>query len=137
MHILSLLTDPNAWAALLTLTVLEIVLGIDNLVFISVLTSRLDAHRARRARLIGLSLAFVFRVIMLFGLTWLMGLTAPLFHVFHMGISWRDIILIGGGLFLIAKATHEIHTEVEARDSAVEPTSSSGTFAWIVVQLVT
>src|SRR5712672_2160585 len=116
MHPLSLLTDPNAWAALLTLTVLEIVLGIDNLVFISVLTSRLDPERARRARPVGLSLAFVFRVLMLFGLTWLMGLTAPLFHIFHMGISWRDIILIGGGLFLIAKATHEIHAEVEARD---------------------
>src|SRR5262245_31414998 len=136
MHVVSLLTDPNAWLALATLAVLEIVLGIDNLVFISVLTSRLDAHRARRARQIGLSLAFVFRVIMLFGLTWLMSLTAPLFTVFKMGISWRDIILIGGGLFLIAKATHEIHGEVEARESAVEPTSSSGTFAWIVVQLV-
>jgi len=116
MHILTLLADPNAWAALLTLTVLEIVLGIDNLVFISVLTSRLDPQRALRARRIGLSLAFVFRVIMLAGLTWLMGLTAPLFSIFHMGISWRDIILIGGGLFLIAKATHEIHAEVEARE---------------------
>src|SRR5262252_3025195 len=102
MHALSLLTDLNAWAALLTLTVLEIVLGIDNLVFISVLTSRLAPGDARRARAIGLSLAFVFRVIMLFGLTWLMGLTAPLITVFRMGISWRDIILIGGGLFLIA-----------------------------------
>src|SRR5262249_1836094 len=133
MQIIALLTDLNAWAALLTLTVLEIVLGLDNLVFTSVLTSRLEANRARRARLIGLSLAFVFRVIMLFGLTWLMGLTAPLFHVFHMGISWRDIILIGGGLFLIAKATYEIHGEVEARESAVEPTSSTRTFAWILV----
>src|SRR5712671_6372377 len=118
MNMLSLLTDPNAWAALFTLTALEIVLGIDNLVFISVLTSRLDPERARRARQIGLSLAFVFRVIMLFGLTWLMGLTAPLFTIFDMGISWRDIILIGGGLFLIAKATHEIHVEVEARYEA-------------------
>src|SRR5215468_10527123 len=136
MHVVSLLTDPNAWLALATLTVLEIVLGIDNLVFISVLTSRLDAHRARRARQIGLSLAFVFRVMMLFGLTWLMSLTAPLFTVFKMSISWRDIILIGGGLFLIAKATYEIHSEVEARESAVELTSSTRTFAWIVVQLV-
>ncbi len=116
MNVLSLLTDPNAWAALVTLTVLEIVLGIDNLVFISVLTSRLDPDKARRARQIGLSLAFVFRVIMLGGLTWLMRLTAPLFTIFGMGISWRDIILIGGGLFLIAKATHEIHAEIEARD---------------------
>src|SRR5215472_2569286 len=133
MNVLSLLTDANAWAALVTLTALEIVLGIDNLVFISVLTARLEANKARRARQIGLSLAFIFRVIMLFGLTWLMGLTAP---VFRMGISWRNIILIGGGLFLIAKATYEIHGEVEARESAVEPTSSTRTFAWIVVQLV-
>src|SRR5262244_2542957 len=136
MNVLSLLTDANAWAALVTLTALEIVLGIDNLVFISVLTARLDTSKARRARQIGLSLAFIFRVIMLFGLTWLMGLTAPLFTVFRVGISWRDIILIGGGLFLIAKATYEIHGEVEARESAVEPTSSTRTFAWIVVQLV-
>src|SRR5215470_18737378 len=103
MHVLSLIADPNAWLALATLTALEIVLGIDNLVFISVLTSRLDPQRARRARQVGLSLAFVFRVLMLFGLTWLMQLTAPLFTIFKMGISWRDIILIGGGLFLIAK----------------------------------
>jgi predicted tellurium resistance membrane protein TerC len=136
MHILSLLTDPNAWAALLTLTVLEIVLGIDNLVFISVLTSRLDPDRARRARQVGLSLAFIFRVIMLFGLTWLMTLTAPLFSIFHMGISWRDIILIGGGLFLIAKATHEIHAEVEAREGEAETFSAARAFAGIIVQLV-
>ena len=115
MNALTLLTDPHAWAALVTLTALEIVLGIDNLVFISVLTSRLEAEKARRARQIGLSLAFIFRVIMLFGLTWLMGLSEPIVTIFKMGISWRDIILIGGGLFLIAKATHEIHAEVEAR----------------------
>ena len=136
MNVLSLLTDPNAWAALITLTALEIVLGIDNLVFISVLTARLEADKARRARQVGLSLAFIFRVIMLAGLTWLMGLTAPLFTVFRMGISWRDIILVGGGLFLIAKATHEIHSEVEARESATAATSSKQAFAWIVVQLV-
>jgi predicted tellurium resistance membrane protein TerC len=136
MHVLSLLADPNAWAALLTLTVLEIVLGIDNLVFISVLTTRLDPERARRARQVGLSLAFIFRVIMLTGLTWLMGLTAPLFNIFHMAISWRDIILIGGGLFLIAKATHEIHGEVEARDGEVEAPSTARAFAGIIAQLV-
>src|SRR5262245_18585598 len=133
---LSLLTDPNAWAALVTLTVLEIVLGIDNLVFISVLTARLDPERARRARQVGLSLAFIFRVVMLFGLTWLMQLTAPLFRVFGMGISWRDIILIGGGAFLIAKATHEIHSEVEASEGEPELSSTSRAFAWIIVQLV-
>jgi predicted tellurium resistance membrane protein TerC len=138
MNALSLLADPNAWAALVTLTVLEIVLGIDNLVFISVLTSRLDEARARRARQIGLSLAFVFRVIMLAGLTWLMQLTAPLVTLFGTDISWRDIILIGGGLFLIAKATHEIHTEVEARDDDgdVGVAAAAQAFAWIVAQLV-
>src|SRR5262247_1484419 len=138
MNVLSLLTDANAWAALVTLTALEIVLGIDNLVFISVLTARLEANKARRARQIGLSLAFIFRVIMLFGLTWLMGLTAPLLTIFKMGISWRDIILIGGGLFLIAKATHEIHGEVEARYEEEEPVASTAAqaFAWIIAQLV-
>jgi predicted tellurium resistance membrane protein TerC len=134
---LELLRDPNAWAALATLTVLEIVLGIDNLVFISVLTSRLEAKAARRARAIGLSLAFVFRIIMLGALTWLMKLTAPLFTVYHMGISWRDIILIGGGLFLIAKATHELHAEVEGRHSEAETTTGGkAAFAMVVAQLV-
>ena len=136
MHALSLLTDPHAWAALVTLTALEIVLGIDNLVFISVLTARLAEDKARRARRIGLSLAFIFRVIMLAALTWLIGLTAPLFSIFGMGISWRDIILVGGGMFLIAKATHEIHGEVEASDSSAEAPASTRAFAWIVVQLV-
>jgi predicted tellurium resistance membrane protein TerC len=136
MQALSLLTDPNAWAALVTLTLLEIVLGIDNLVFISVLTSGLPEDKARRARLIGLTLAFVFRVIMLAVLTWLMGLTAPLFGIFGIEISWRDIILIGGGMFLLAKATHEIHGEVEARERPVETSVSIRSFAWIVVQLV-
>ena len=136
MNVLSLLTDPHAWAALVTLTVLEIVLGIDNLVFISVLTSRLVEQKARRARQIGLSLAFIFRVIMLAGLTWLVGLTAPLFTTFGMSISWRDIILIGGGMFLIAKATHEIHREVEARSGETEASPVSHGFGWIVAQLV-
>ena len=137
MELLSLLTDPHAWAALLTLTVLEIVLGIDNLVFLAVLTSRLEGDQARRARLIGLSLAFVFRVVMLAALTWLMRLTAPLVILFGMAISWRDIILIGGGLFLIAKATHEIHGEVEAREEGERKASGTAqAFALIVAQIV-
>src|SRR5437764_3310745 len=110
---LELLADPNAWAALITLSVLEIVLGIDNLVFISVLTSRLDQREARRARAIGLALAFVFRVVMLAGLTWLIGLTAPVIAIFARALSWRDIILIGGGLFLLAQAVRAIHAEGE------------------------
>src|SRR5262250_1261605 len=132
MNVLSLLTDPNAWAALVTLTALEI----DNLVFISVLIARLETNKARRARQIGLSLAFVFRVVMLFGLTWLMGLTKPLFTVFGMAISWRDIILIGGGAFLIAKATREIHSEVEGRHSEGQAPKARSSFAMIIVQLV-
>ena len=86
---LELLSDPHAWAALVTLTVLEIVLGIDNIVFISILVSRCDPKMAKRARQIGLGLALIFRIVMLFGLTFLMKLTAPLFSMFGMGVSWR------------------------------------------------
>src|SRR6185295_13219942 len=136
MELLSLLTDPHAWAALVTLSVLEIVLGIDNLVFLAVLTSRLDGDQARRARLIGLSFAFIFRVVMLFALTWLMRLTAPLFTAFGMGISWRDIILIGGGMFLIAKATHEIHGEVEAREGEDQEERKASAFFWAIMQII-
>src|ERR671931_1848869 len=136
MHALSLLTDPHAWAALVTLTALEIVLGIDNLVFISVLTSRVPENKARRARLIGLSLAFIFRVIMLAGLTWLKDLTPPLFSIFGMGISWRDIILIGGGMFLIAKATHEIHGEVESQEGERDERSAASAFFWVIMQII-
>jgi predicted tellurium resistance membrane protein TerC len=134
---IDLLTDPNVWAALVTLTVLEIVLGIDNVIFISVLVSRLPPERAKRARQIGLALALIFRLLLLGTLTWLMRLTAPVVHVLGMGISWRDIILIGGGLFLIAKATHEIHAEVEAEDPTGDVAASPrSAFLWIVVQLI-
>jgi predicted tellurium resistance membrane protein TerC len=133
---LELIFDPHAWAALVTLTVLEIVLGIDNIVFISILVSRCDPKQAKRARQIGLALALVFRIVMLFGLTWLMKLTTPLFSLFGMAISWRDIILIGGGLFLIAKATHEIHSEVEAREEGTAPGATSQTFFMVILQLI-
>ena len=132
---LELLSDPHAWAALATLTVLEVVLGIDNIVFISILVSRCTSEQARRARQIGLSLAFIFRIAMLFGLTWLMKLTYPLFSIFGIGISWRDIILIGGGLFLIAKATHEIHAELEHQESGPENVAVQS-FALVIAQLV-
>ena len=118
------------------MTALEIVLGIDNIVFISILVSRCSPREALRARQIGLSLAFVFRVVMLFGLTWLMKLTYPLFSVVDVGISWRDIILIGGGMFLIAKATHEIHGEVEHRDTEGGASAAAQSFAMVVAQLV-
>jgi predicted tellurium resistance membrane protein TerC len=133
---LDLLFDPHAWAALATLTVLEVVLGIDNVVFISILVQRVEPRRRKLARQIGLSLAFLFRIIMLFGLTWLMRLTAPLFSLFGMGISWRDIILIGGGLFLIAKATHEIHNEVEVREGHGPEAVAHQAFWLVILQLV-
>jgi predicted tellurium resistance membrane protein TerC len=130
-----LLSDPNAWAALVTLTALEIVLGIDNLVFISVLVSRCNPAAAARARQVGLSLALVFRILLLFGLTTLMRLREPLLTILGREISWRDIILIGGGLFLVAKATHEIHREIEPGEEQAAAPALQG-FFWVVVQLV-
>jgi predicted tellurium resistance membrane protein TerC len=113
-EILALLTDPNTWAALVTLTALEIVLGVDNVIFVSLLAANLNPAAGRRARQIGLLLALVFRVVMLFALTSLGRLRHPLIVIAGNEISWRDIILIGGGLFLIAKATFEIHAEMDA-----------------------
>jgi len=115
---LALITDPNAWAALVTLTVLEIVLGVDNVIFISLLAANLDPVSGRRARQIGLLLALVFRVALLFALTSLGRLQHPLIVIAGNEISWRDIILIGGGLFLIAKATFEIHAEIDDDEPA-------------------
>ena len=112
---IELLTSPEAWIALATLTMLEIVLGIDNVIFISVIVSRIPEPNATRARRIGLALALIFRIALLSILVWLIGLTQPVVTIMGLGFSWRDIILIGGGAFLIAKATHEIHQEVEAQ----------------------
>jgi predicted tellurium resistance membrane protein TerC len=131
-----LLYDPNAWAALVTLTALEIVLGIDNIVFISVLVSRCEPHQAKRARQIGLSLALIFRIILLFALTWLMRLTYEVFGAFGRSFSWHDIILIVGGLFLIAKATHEIHAEVEAEETESSAGVVHASFGLVVLQIV-
>jgi len=133
---LQLLTDPNAWAALVALTALEIVLGIDNIVFLSVLVSRCSPRDAKRARQIGLSLALVFRIMLLFGLTWLMKLTYPVFTLFAREFSWHDIILVSGGLFLIAKATHEIHAEVEADETASGGAPIHAAFSLIVLQII-
>ncbi len=113
---LDLIFNANAWASLLTLMVMEIVLGIDNLVFISVLTSRLPTESARKARALGLSMALVFRILLLITLSWLIGLTAPVFTLFEHGFSWRDLILLAGGLFLLYKATHEIHAGIEGEE---------------------
>jgi predicted tellurium resistance membrane protein TerC len=133
---LELLTDTDAWAALVTLTALEIILGVDNIVFISVLVSRCSEEDAKRARQIGLALALIFRIILLLGLTWLMGLTHPVFSAFGRAFSWHDIILIGGGLFLIAKATHEIHAEVEAEEAEAATGSARSVFWIAVLQIV-
>jgi len=131
---MDLLTDPQAWAALVALSALEIVLGIDNVVFISVLVARLDPARRQRARQIGLSLALIFRIALLFGLTRLIALSAPVVTVMGNAFSWHDIVLIGGGLFLIAKATHEIHNEIEGRGGG-EPLAAAGRAAFSVIIL--
>ena len=110
------LTDPQAWIALVTLTLLEIVLGIDNIVFISILTAKLPKHQQARGRTIGLGLALLSRVALLFTISWMIRLTAPLFSVFGQEFSGRDIILIVGGLFLLAKSTHEIHNRLEGEE---------------------
>ncbi|MFL6246630.1 MAG: TerC family protein [Thermoanaerobaculia bacterium] len=110
------LSDPQAWIALLTLTVLEIVLGIDNVIFISILSGKLPANQQKKARTIGLAMAMVMRVLLLLSLAWIVKLTAPLFTVLGQEISGRDLILLVGGLFLIAKATHEIHDKLEGEE---------------------
>jgi predicted tellurium resistance membrane protein TerC len=133
---IELLTSPEAWAALLTLTALEIVLGIDNVIFLSVIVSGIPQAQAKRARQIGLALALVFRILLLSLLVWLIGLTQAVLAVRGLVFSWRDIILIAGGLFLIGKATHEIHNEVEARNEASDATSGAGAFLWVIVQII-
>jgi predicted tellurium resistance membrane protein TerC len=133
---MELFLSPEAWAALLTLTALEIVLGIDNVIFISVIVSRISPAQAKLARQMGLALALVFRIILLSLLVWLIGLTEPVITVANIALSWRDIILIGGGLFLIAKATHEIHAEVEARDEESGHKSAANAFFWVIAQII-
>src|SRR4029079_7975726 len=112
---MELFTSPEAWVALLTLTALEIVLGIDNVIFISVIVSRIPPAQDKRARQIGLLLAPALRSVLLSVLVWLIGLTEPVLSVRSVELSWRDIILIAGGAFLIAEAKHEIHAEVEEK----------------------
>lgn len=132
----ALLTDPANWIALGTLTVLEIVLGIDNIVFISVLVSKLPKAAADRARRVGLLLALVFRILLLLILTWIIGLTQPVIAAFGVDLSWKDLILIAGGAFLVYKATHEIHNAVEESPEETKPSSSKGSFAAIIAQIV-
>ena len=129
------LTDPEIWIALLTLTVLEIVLGIDNIVFISILAEKLPVEQQERARRLGLAAALVTRVLLLLSLSWIIRLEEPLFHVFSRGISGRDLILISGGLFLLGKSTYEIHEKLEGEEGhASERVGTS--FANVILQIM-
>ncbi|MGE0744913.1 MAG: TerC family protein [Rhodospirillales bacterium] len=132
---LELLSDPNAWASLLTLTALEIVLGIDNIIFISIVAARLPEHQRDKARILGLSGALVMRLALLAAIAWIASLTTPVFSAAGMDFSWRDIILLGGGLFLLAKATVEIHHTVEGEhEHGVEPKAAR--FGAVIAQIM-
>src|ERR1700748_397548 len=133
---MELLASPEAWAALLTLTALEIVLGIDNVIFISVIVSRIPEPQDTRPRRIGLALALIFRIALLSLLVWLIGLTQAVFTFHDKAFSWRDIILIGGGLFLIAKATHEIHGEVEGGAEGGKRSGGRSAFLLVIAQII-
>jgi predicted tellurium resistance membrane protein TerC len=129
------LSDPQVWMALITLTALEIVLGIDNIIFISIQAGKLPVQQQERARLMGLGLAMFIRIALLFSLTWLMGLTAPLFTVLGNEISGRDLILITGGLFLIWKSTREIHEKLEGGEENLA-SGGAGSFRAVIIQIL-
>src|SRR6516164_2635153 len=130
--------DPEIWASLLTLTALEIVLGIDNLVFIAILAGRLPAEQRDRARQIGLSLALLTRLALLASITWIIGLTQPLFALFDHPVSWRDIVLVAGGLFLLYKGTREIHHALEGDEPEGEEEHANRrtSFAGVITQIM-
>ena len=131
------LGDPGTWVvALLTLTVLEIVLGIDNIIFISILAGKLPADQQNRARIVGLSLAMFMRIALLFSISWVIGLTGTLFSVLDFDISGRDLILLGGGLFLLGKATFEIHEKLEGEEHAGGAAAGTASFASVIAQIV-
>ena len=129
------IADPNAWIALATLVALEIVLGIDNIIFISILCGRLPPEMRNRARMLGLSLALVMRILLLLSIAWIMKLTDPLFTVLGNAISGRDLILIVGGLFLLWKSVHEIHNSLEGAGEADAAAAATGTFGAVLVQI--
>lgn len=129
------LADPQAWIALLTLTALEVVLGIDNIIFISILAGKLPAEQRNKARMLGLAVAMISRLLLLLSLTWIMRLTAPLFTVVSQEISGRDLILILGGLFLLAKSTREIHGNLEGEPEA-GAVRSVPSFAGVLFQIM-
>ena len=128
------LTDPQALIALLTLTVLEIVLGIDNIIFISILTDKLPPEERNKGRLIGLSLAMIMRILLLFSISLIIKLTAPFFTLFNFDLSGRDLILLVGGLFLLAKSTHEIHSKLEGEEE-VHKAKGKVTFLSVIIQI--
>ncbi|HET6407570.1 MAG TPA: TerC family protein [Chthoniobacteraceae bacterium] len=128
------LTDPNAWISLLTLTILEIVLGVDNIIFISVLAGKLPPEQQGRARTIGLMLALITRVLLLASIFWLSKLTADLFTVYGNGFSGRDLVLLIGGLFLLWKSVHEIHSSLEGEDHA--KSGGRATMSSVITQIV-
>lgn len=132
---LELLGDPGVWASFATLTVLEIVLGIDNIIFISIAAAKLPEAQRPRARIVGLSGALALRVLLLLSLSWIIGLTAPIATVAGFALSWRHIILFAGGLFLIWKATSEIFLEVEGEEEERRIGGGSG-FAAVVAQIM-
>jgi predicted tellurium resistance membrane protein TerC len=132
---LELLTDPQAWIAFLTLTALELVLGIDNVIFISILAGKLPEDQQKRARTVGLGLAMFVRIGLLFSISWIIRLTAPLFTVLNQEISGRDMILIGGGLFLLAKSTHEIHQKLEG-DEGEASARVRASFTSVIIQIL-
>ncbi|WP_334108312.1 TerC family protein [Methylobacillus sp.] len=129
------LASPEAWIALATLTALEIVLGIDNIIFISILVGRLPEKQRNTARRVGLSLAMIARLALLFSISWVMGLTKPWFEILGVEISGRDLILIGGGLFLLAKATHEIHNSLEAVDEQRTTNAAAASMGMVLAQI--
>ncbi|QJR12670.1 hypothetical protein DSM104443_03762 [Usitatibacter rugosus] len=129
------ISDPAIWLSLITLAGLEIVLGIDNLVFIAILTNRLPEPQRPMARKVGLAMALGTRLILLAMLAWIVTLTEPLFTVLTLSISWRDVILIVGGVFLLVKATHEIHNEMEGEPEDKGPAQRGATFGMIVTQI--
>jgi predicted tellurium resistance membrane protein TerC len=135
-QIAMLAASPEAWAALATLIVLEVVLGIDNLIFISILTNRLPEADRPRARMVGISAALVLRLALLSLIFVIVGLTAPVFTVFEHAFSWRDLILIAGGMFLVWKATTEIHHNVDPDDGAHKGPAKSAGFAMVIGQIL-
>lgn len=133
---MDVLLNPEIWIALATLTALELVLGIDNIIFISILAGKLPAGQRNRARKVGIALAAITRLALLLTIAWIVGLTAPLFSVSGHAFSWRDLILIGGGLFLIAKATHEIHQKLEGASEHVSVGAATATFTSVILQIM-